>query len=307
MSDILRQLRPASWREISFPVISRDFGFQHEQSEYRYLFRDEQLVESLGRKNPTYRYTIPFREDIARGPWVNLFTVVYPQFFAACQDRTRGPLVDPIHGGVPVKCSALGDVVTLGKRDGIDVEVDFIHAPADAETATIGPQLRGIEGARGMAGALDREIQKIVFPLDLPPEPTISPLDAVSAVTSQIDVGVNRVSAAFGDAAFKIEKATASIKRLKDPTTQPVLQQAARLRNSLLEFEETVDPIGARPLRRITNTVDRPISALASLLGMGTRELVRLNPVLARSPLVRAGTSLRIFADALKPTDGRAA
>jgi hypothetical protein len=115
---------------------------------------------------------------------------------------------------------------------------------------------------------------------------------------------VNRVSASFGDAAFRIEKATASIKRLKDPANQPVLQQAARLKGAILDFEEEVDPIGARPLKRLTNTVDRPISALASLLGMSVKELVRLNPVLARSPLVRAGTDIRVFRDSLKPKYG---
>jgi hypothetical protein len=306
MTDILRDLRRASWRELEFPVIAREFGFQHEQQEVRYLFRDLQLVESLGRKNPTYRYTIPFREDIARGPWRNLFTIVYPQFLAACLDRTRDSLVDPVHGGVPAKCVSLRELLTVGKRDGIDVEAEFIHAPAESEFATVAAQIRGIEGARGMAGALDREITKIPFRQELPPEPTISPLDAVSSVTSQVEVGVNRVAASFGDAAFRIEKATDSIKRLKDPANQPVLQQAARLRNALLDFEETVDPIGARPLRRITNTVDRPISALAALLGMTVQELVRLNPTLARSPAVRAGASLRIFATALK-SNGRAA
>jgi hypothetical protein len=86
-----------------------------------------------------------------------------------------------------------------------------------------------------------------------------------------------------------------------------VLQQAARLRAALLDLEDRVDPIGAKPLRRLTTTVDYSISALAGKLGMKIQDLVRLNPALARSPLVRAGTDLRVFAAVTNPKNGRAA
>lgn len=307
MTDVLAQLRRGSWRELEFPVSGRDFGFQHEQVEHRYLFVDVQLVESIGRKNPTYRYTIPFREDIAKGPWENLFTTVYPQFLAACQDRSRGTLIDPVHGAVTAKCVALRELLTVTRRDGIDVEAEFIYAPAEADIATpIGADLRGIDGARNMAGALDKQVAKIPFEQRDSPRPTNSPLDAGSAVLGQIEAGVNRVDAAIADTAFRVEKTTAQIDRLKDPANQPVLAQARRLRGALLDLEERVDPIGARPLRRLTTSVDQTISAVAAKLGMTIQELVRLNPVLARTPLIRAGTPLRVYADAIRPERARA-
>jgi hypothetical protein len=308
MTDLLGQLQRASWRQIEFPVMgTRDFGFQHEQSEHRFIFRDLALIESLGRKNPTYKYVIPFREDIARGPWVNLYTVVYPDFLDACQDRDRGVLVDPAHGALPAKCVSFREILTVDRRDGVDVEVEFIHAPAENDSAQDrGTVIRSLEGARGMAGAFDREVKKIPFKQEPSPKATISPLDAISAITSQVEVGLNKVSASFADAAFRAEKATASIERLKDPTNQPAIQQAARLRSALVAFEETTDPTGARPLGRISNATDKTISAVAAKLGMSIQELVRLNPFLARTPLVRAGTSLRVFADAIKPSNARA-
>ena len=110
MTDILKSLQRASWREIEFPVMQvRDFGFQHDQAQHRYLFLDAQLIESLGRKNPTYKYIIPFREDIAKGPWANLFTQVYPDFLDACQDSSRGVLVDPAHGALPAVSEPAAD------------------------------------------------------------------------------------------------------------------------------------------------------------------------------------------------------
>jgi hypothetical protein len=307
MTDVLKQLQRASWREIEFPVMHvRDFGFQHDQAQHRYLFLDAQLIESLGRKNPTYKYVIPFREDIAKGPWKNLFTTVYPDFLDACLDRSRGVLVDPAHGALPAKCVSLRETLDVSRRDGVDVEAEFIRAPREGDIVEdLGAQIRTLEGAQASAGALDREIAKIPFTQQAPPKPTINPLDAVSAVTNQAEVAVNKVTAAFADAAFRVEKASASLDALRDPGMQPAIQQAARLRAALLAFEDRTDPTGTRPLRKLSTTTDTTVSALARKLGMSVAELVRLNPVLARSPLVRAGTDIRVFADTIKPANAR--
>ena len=285
---------------------TRDFGFQHDHAEHRYLFLDAQLVESLGRKNPTYKFMIPFREDIAVGPWVNLYTVVYPDFLDACLDRSRGILVDPAHGALPAKCVSVRESLSVNKRDGVDVEVEFVRAPAEGDVLEDpGAQIRTLEGARDSAGAFDREIRKLPFVQKAPPKPTISPLDAVSSVANQAEVAVNKITAAFADAAFRVEKASASLESLKDASVQPAIQQAARLRDALLAFEYRVDPTGAHVLRRISTASDMTVSALASKLGIALQDLVRLNPWLARSPFVKAGSDLRVLASAIKPANAR--
>lgn len=307
MTDILAQLQRASWRQIEFPVMgTRDFGFQHAHAEHRYLFRDNELIESLGRKNPTYKYVIPFREDIAVGPWKNLFTSVYPDFLDACQDRTRGALVDPAHGALPAKCVSLREMLDVHKRDGVDVEVEFIRAPAEGDLIEdLGTQIRTLEGAQASAGAFDKAVAKIPFTQKAPPEPTISPLDAISAVTSQVSAAASKVTASLADAAFRVEKASAGIDSLKDATLQPALQQAARLRDALIGLEERTDPTGVRPLKKLSTKSDQTVSALATKLGMSIQDLVRLNPFLARTPLVQAGTDIRVFGDTIKPANGR--
>jgi prophage DNA circulation protein len=307
MTDILKQLQRASWRQIEFPVMgTRDFGFQHEQAEHRYLFINAQLVESIGRKNPTYKFVIPFREDIAVGPWVNLYTRVYPDFLDACQDPSRGVLVDPAHGALPAKCVSLREMMSVEKRDGVDVEAEFIRAPNENDIVEdLGTQIRTLEGARGMAGALDREIAKIPFRQQAPPEPTINPLDAVSAVANQAEVAVTKITSAFADAAFRVEKASASLESLHDAIVQPAIQQSARLRDALIGFEERTDPTGTRPLRKITTASDMTVSALARKLSMLLNDLVRLNPWLARTPFVQAGSDIRVFADTISPANAR--
>lgn len=305
MTDILIQLQRASWRGIEFPVASRDYGFQQEQSETKFIFRDEALIESLGRKNPTWRYTIPFREDIARGPWVNLFTVVYPKFLAACEDRTRAELIDPVHGFKPAKCVSLRETLTPARRDGIDVEVEFIHAPPEKpDTAVRVPKT--IQGATGMAGAFDKALAKVNKQFQLPPpEPKNSVLDAVSSVTDQVAVGIDKVTATLADADFRVEKSVASLENLKSASVAPTMLQAKRLQFALLRLEAETDPTGTKPLGKLSTTVDYSVAALAMKLGMTIQDLVRLNRFLARTPLVKAGTELRVFATTLSP-DGAA-
>lgn len=309
MTDILGQLQRASWRQIEFPVMhQRDFGFEHAQAEHRYLFLDAQLVESLGRKNPTYKYIIPFREDIARGPWKNLLTSVYPDFLDACQDRTRGVLVDPLHGALPAKCVSLRETLDVGRRDGVDVEVQFIRAPTEDDIVEdLGTQIRTLEGARDSAGAFDQQIAKIPFPQRIPPAPTINPLDTISSIANQVEVSANKVTAALGDTAFRLEKTTASLKALGDPTVQPAIQQAARLKNALLNLNARSSAQPSRPVREVTSTSSQTVASIAKKTGMSVGELVSLNPQFARSPLVPSGTKVRVFADTIKPSNAHTA
>lgn len=308
MTDILRQLRPASWRGISFPVSAREFGFQHEQERHRYIFRDDQLIESLGRENPTYRYTSPFREDIARGPYVNLFTAVYPKFLKACIDRTEGPLEDPIHGPVQVKCASLREILDVGKKDGIDVEIEFIVSPDEIpKPEDIASRLSTLEGAKGLGGLLDRqateldeETKKAIA--DLNKGSGFGRLDPLSFATSalnQIEVAGNKVDAAFGDVAFRMERLDESLARVKNPRTQPMRQNARRLALAARDLQKTaLGDNTARSKRVAIYQVVSPIGkiALAGKLGMNVRDFLRMNPSIASAPIVQPGTQVAYVA-----------
>lgn len=310
MTNVLKQLQRPSWREIEFPVSHRDYGFRQAQASHRFIFVDNQLIESLGRDSPTYRYTIPFREDVTGGGWTNLFTVVYPDFLAACQDRSRGVLTDPLHGSLPAKCVSLAEILDINRTDGIEVEAEFIHAPTETDFVNnLGTVIRTLEGAKAYAMRFDAQVAAVDFPIREAPEPTVNPLDLPATLSSQADVASNRVTAAFGDSALRAERAAASIDRLRNPSLAPQAQQARRLQESLLALEDRIDPTGARPLRKVTTTSGRTVSALARLLNIPLRELLRLNPALSRpenTPFVKAGIQVRVFADTLSdPANGR--
>jgi hypothetical protein len=298
MTDVLIQMQRTAWRFIEFPITARKYGFQQEQARHRYIFRDVQLIESLGTENPTYRYTIPFREDIARGPYKHLFTEVYPEFLAACLDRTRGVLSDPVHGDVNCKLVSLTEDLDVNRRDGIDVEAEWIVAPLESEvTQDLGTQIQTLKGAADNARKLDDAIKKVDWKQLPSPEATVSPLDFVSSVGNQVEVVASKVTAAFADAAFRLEKTIATIDRLKNPDTTQLRQQARRLQAALFRLEDQNDVTGTHPVQRVTTTANKSLSAMAAELGMTVEQFVRLNPQCLRSPLVRAGTELRSFSD----------
>ena len=291
-------MQRTAWRFIEFPITSRKYGFQQEQAKHRYIFRDQQLIESLGAENPTYRYTIPFREDISKGPYRHLFTVVYPDFLNACLDRTRGVLSDPVHGDINVKCVSLSEDLDVNKRDGIDVEVEYIVAPLESEILQdLTTQVKTLQGAADDARRFDADIAKIDWKQEPPPKPTISPLDFISSIGGQIELAGGKITSALADYSFRLEKSIDTIDRLKDPNLAPTRQQARRLQADVLRLEDRVDVTGTHPIAKTTTTVNRSLSATAALLGMSLQEFARINPGFAREPIVRAGSVVRSFSD----------
>lgn len=298
MTDVLIQMQRPAWRFIEFPITGRNFGFQQELAKHRYIFRDQQLIESLGAENPTYRYTIPFREDLTKGPYVHLFTEVYPDFLAACLDRTRGILSDPVHGDVNCKCVSLSEELSPNKRDGLDVEVEFIVAPLESDVLQdLGTQIKTLAGVTDDARRFDADVAKVDWQQETPPPATVSPLDFVSSVGNQLEVAGGKITSALADYSFRLEKTIDTIDRLKDPSLAPMRQQARRLQADVLKLEDRTDVTGTRPVKRITTATNQSLSALAAGLGMTVQEFARLNPQCMRSPFVKAGTTISSFAD----------
>lgn len=293
--DELAKLQRAAWRSIEFPVSMSTFSFAQEQAQHRYIFRDDKLIESLGRENPTYSYTIPFREDIVKGPHRNLFTLVYPKFLAACLDRSRGSLVDPLHGHVPAKCVSLRETRDPNRRDGVDVEVEFIRAPPENALGAPPEITISLEVAKTNGRRFDEQLKKVDWKQYEPPEPTMNPLDTVAAVGTQADLATGRTTAALADTSERLERAVETIDKLRNPELAPMRQQARRTQAAVVALEERTDPTGVHPVSRVRTTVDKSVSVVAHELGMTLSDLIKLNPALARSPLVPAGTVLLAF------------
>lgn len=294
-NDLLAQLPRPSWRGIEFPIQGeRQFSFDHDDQKIRILFRDDQLIESLGRTSPTYTYSIPFREGIARH-WVHAFTEIYPRFLEACLDRSRGDLFDPLHGVVPAKCTQFSEVLSMTKRDGVDVQVSFVKAPLQDEIATPDPGaiLKTLFSAHEAAGAFDRQVKIVHWQQEQPPEPTLNIFDAVTGIGNQLEATEGRFQSAMDDLAFRMEKTDATIRRLKDPSLEPLRRSARRLNLAARRLHES-SSTPPNPTMVVRVVGDVGLVALALAYGLTPAELIAQNPGLARQPRVRSGTRIRV-------------
>lgn len=307
MTDVLRQLIRASWRQIEFPLSGREYGFQQSSSRHKFIFRDNELIESLGRENPTYKYTIPFREDIAKGPYSALFVEVYPEFLNACRDRTAGILEDPVHGPQRCKCASLREVLDVNRRDGIDVEAEFIFSPLQSDVTEDISIPGSIEGALNSAGAFDRQApeltpeqrERIEALRDPGEQAGTNILDLGSAFATQINLATNRIGAQIDDAIFRVNKTSDLLDRARDPKLASWKRRLRRVGGALLNLKDSAGGAGLGPsrggngLRTHIVQADIGIGSLASKLGASVSQLKRLNPSLNSAITVSKGTAVR--------------
>lgn len=289
-TTVAEQLQPASWREISFPFTgARDFGFQQAQANHRFIFRDQELIESLGRQNPTFRYTIPFREGVRKPPWQNLFVEVYPRFLEACVDRSAGDLVDPVHGTFRAKCMSLRETLTTDATDGVDVVAEFVYAPAEGDTdpvqfAQLAKTLDGLAGTGVVFGAavgdISDEQRELVDSLNQPSE---RPEKSITGIARQgagfVQQTKNRTRAQLNKVSSDMEVTRSEIEQAKDPELEPLRRDASRFTLASKNLAETAgDP--TTPTETVETTIAIGRIAFAVSKDVTLDVLLELNPQL---------------------------
>ncbi len=292
MTDLLAFLQRFSWRGAEYPVLARSVSFSHEGARHKFQYQDDELIEQLGAQSLTFSYTLAMREDIAKGPYVRLFREGYPKLFRDMRNREPGVLVDPILGTFRCTPMSFSDEVDIGKRDGTDVRVEFVHTPEQGSTEDQKPAPT-INGLKTDAGALDAELTTVDWKQEPSPEPTVDPLDAVSGIGGQIDAQRSKTIAALNDFAFRCEKAHDALDRVEDPKNA---QLQAALRRNRMNARDAAKR-ASDPTKRIVQIIQkqaRGISTVAAEFGMTVEALLKLNPSFAGNPFIPAGAAVNI-------------
>lgn len=299
MTDALSKLPRFAWRGQELPLLRRSVRFSHESTNHSFQYRDGELVERKGVKNWILSYAIPFRQDIAKGPYKDLFTTELLTFIFACRDKSPGTLRDPVLGTMRAVCSTYEEETDVQKRDGTDVRVEFEFSPpqSDVDLEIIQGGLSGLSGISSQAGALDADVKyawdidKIQIPS---PDPSSDPLSAINGVGRQVINQGNKLSAALDNVAYKAEQIEATNALLENPRTFQLARSSRRLQTAALKAKDTI----ANPERRIirvTTAYAKSISRIAADSGMTVQDLLKLNPTIAGRPIVPAGVTISIF------------
>lgn len=312
--DVFRDLPRLSWRGIEVPVLSRNVSFDQTIVRHQYAYRDDELLESVGRKNWRFEYAIPFRQDITKGPYKDLFILTYPDFLRACRDRSDGELIDPVLGTFTVRCEKVSTSSDPNRRDGDDVQVSFVHSPEAEAVDQFGAPLAGLETATQQGWNLNTQLSSIQdfelkeYGLGVYDGVTedffgsLNFLDQIAGLGAQATAYANRIDAAIAKYEHQINKVSDALQavdeQLLSPGNAPAIRNARRLADSVGRLADTLvdDRYGNRGRTKATTVLldDMTASAAAAFLGMNPEEFVTLNPK-APLPLIPAGTVVYYF------------
>jgi len=309
--DVFRNLPRVSWRGIIVPVTERRASFGQEIVKHKFAYRDDEIVEGLGRLNLRFEYTIPFRQDITKGPYENLFLEVYPKFLAACRDSSAGELTDPVLGTFDARCEQLNSISDVNRRDGDDVQVTFVQSPPIDELAAFTmATMSGFDGTVQQAKDFNTQVgpvpQAQLAALGLGQysgqfdelTSSLNALDQLAGIGAQVQsVYVDRIAATVDRYTHAVNKVADVLEQanelLASPQNAPAIRNARRLVDALNRTKNQAIFPGRRIDTQVINQ-DMTVSALAQLLGITVAEFIVLNPT-APLPLVLAGTTVSYF------------
>lgn len=292
-------LREASWRGISFPVISIQQQLTQDLATHKKVDRDGARIEGTGLNPSNFSCKIPFINTLIRAKnetWKDLFPARFIEFFNAFKDRSTGIFVHPLYGDLKCKPSTWTDNLNGDQRDGIFVDVAFIATTEDDEL--VETTSNAFSTAKSSANALDTGFSKIKQESSF--EDFVNSLTAVvnsgtrakQKFISQIDSKINALN--------NISKTVKSTARVfeTDPITQiekdvgPIGNGVVNLYNSSTELSLALFDLKSKIIAKDKDisTYIVPKNMALTLIALKLRnsieDLLSLNPNLPISPVI---------------------
>jgi len=289
MTDVWKLLPYFSWRGERYPLATRSVTFAHEEVAHKFQFQDDALIEQLGAGSFTFSYMIPMREDIAKGPYKNLFAVGLSKLLKDFRDRTPGLLVDPVYGEFRCVPKLYTDDSDPNKRDGTDIRVEFTYAPEQqsTETTTTGPNIGSIVAD---SGQLEVQLQQVDWEQQEPPDGMTDILSGINGIMRRGLNVVDKLSYSLDDLSFRLQKIEDTIDAVENPQNWRLRQSVRATREATHRLKEQLTENPLIKIKKLTTRYTMTVSSVASNVGMTVEALLALNPGLAISPKVPKGT-----------------
>jgi hypothetical protein len=293
--DVFSKFLEASWRGQPFYYSAASFGFEQQHVHHLYPDRDAGFIESTGRNPATFKFTALFRNGIAGSRL--LFPVKYSEFMGACNDRRVGKLVHPFLGELNAKLKSQNTVVDMGRRDGVDVELEFVEASnAEDELADLF-KINQIGNCIAIARDLDGPIGNISPVPEIPQQLKPSLLDSMKQLQgtlTQFKAGLGNITGVVDGYLGAIADLTDSISALDDPKNYPIIDGLVRL------FTAVADAAGdstkkSKPTTQVEVQQASDLASVAEFFRMSIDDLLQLNPALASRTSVAAGAAVFVY------------
>lgn len=293
--DVLSQLLEASWRSIPVPTLNVGTKGGHRVVLHARQDRDGERGENTGRKGYAFTFKIPFINSLSRGrneTWKSLYPDTYRRFVEALEDRTTGALVHPDYG--IRQCKAIDWETTLDPtfRGGPTLTVGFNESVDAGDAFGL-----GATSAVPIALAAAVDLDTLIYGMSPPPD-TGTPggqsltdfikglgsiVDEWQLAQAQWEAAFNRVGYTLSGLAEKF----GAVPGFSDATQRLISSLHAMRAQALGSAKSTSVYVVPRAAT---------VPAIAQRLKSSVGDLIKLNPALAKGPVVPAETVVRYYA-----------
>lgn len=300
LADLFKQLPAFKWHDCCFPVMEMRLSVTQDLAEHKYWGQDGAKVEATGRQALVIDAKIPFRNGIYPGQsekWdpMPLYPVGFRAFLMRMAERKTKTLVFPELGPLRCKPRACNVQWSGARQDGVDVDASWIETFDENHTYKVPAVDAYVEGAT-LDDAMSNPYLKGLAP-DLPEHvPDLGDtMRSIAAVGDQVSVLQKRVAGKIDNVAYRLDAISDSMQAARSALTWPIDRACNRLADALTRLKQEVVASG-KTLVVFTVANDIAISALVPKAGGDLAALLRLNPQYARTGIVRAGRSVKYFA-----------
>ncbi len=307
MPSIFEQLDPFKWRTVEFPVMSFTTQIAHDLVEHKQWGVDGARVEDTGVAPLRITASIPFLNGIVPGKkerWSILYPDAFRAFLTAFVDRRTGILQHPELGDLTCKPGHADITWAADKRDGCVVEAHWVQTRIPGDTSGIIEGNSPVASAEVEALTLDANYVDLKAILEAsgyaPPEFQASfedMMNSIAAVGDQVSLLSMQLGGKMNQLKYNVGKIQQSAERAKNATLWPIVQSCNRIKAVASDITNTIQAVGGATVK--TYTVPKTTTLAGVLASLPTSnkigDLVKLNPALARSPAVLAGTVIRYY------------
>lgn len=305
MTDVFKLLEPMSWRGVNYPLIERSVSFLHENVDHRIQYRANDFPEPIGPHSFLFKYSIPMRQDIVLSRYGDLFNEGLPILVRDMRNKEPGDLNDPLLGMFRCIPVSYTETTSVDKRDGTDVQLEFLHSPRIGDSDPELPQsITGITGLVGDSGLTDDDLAKQDWNQEPSPEGVTDILSAINGIGRQGLRQIDKLASQLDSLSLKMQKIEDTADAAENPQNWRIRESARQLHLNIIDAKNrlTEDPVVK--INRLTTKVNTTLSSLAATLGMTLLDLISLNPSLSRSPVIKAGAVVYVKKSVDSSTSG---
>lgn len=299
MAGEFEQLLPFRWRGKHYPLTRIQLSLAHDLVEHKYWGVDGGRIEDTGVAPARIAATIPIGNHIFPGTkekWQAgaLYPAALRAFILDFAKRETGLVQHPEFGEMKVKAERL-EFTLAGERQGAtEIQATWIETLDEDVVATI--RLTPVSDLGGAATDLEAsgaDLRALAPELPEFKESIESLGRKLSGIADSVTVLSYRQMGVLNRIVYQAHRMQIAIDRAKSALTWPATQNLNRIKSAAYSLRAAfLSPNG---IGLYTVQGDTTLAGVTLALPKGTAigEVIKLNPTLARRPVVSKGTVVR--------------